>query len=68
MVCVGGKLLYHPNNSGGKGVGLLYIWDLDTTCRVTSGVGAATWGIMFLSQLWWHALRDMGHIMGGKWY
>ena len=62
----GAKLLYH-SNSGGKGVGLLIfvvlgMWTLD---RVTSGVGAATW---FLGQLWWHALLDMDHIMGGKWY
>ena len=65
----GAKLLYH-SNSGGKGVGLLIfvvlgMWTLD---RVTSGGGAATWGIMFLGQLWWCALLDMDHIMGGKWY
>ena len=27
--------------------------------RVTSGVGVATWGIVFLGQLWWCALLDM---------
>ena len=61
---MGRKLLYH-SNSGAKGAGLLIfvvlgIWTLD---RVTSGGGAATWGIMFLSQLWWSALLDM-YVMG----
>ena len=55
MLGGGGKLLYH-SNSGGKGVGLLIYWDLG----VTSGGGVATWGIMFLGQLWWYALLDMG--------
>ena len=50
---------------GGGASVVLGAWTLD---RVTSGGGAATWGIMFLSQLWWRALLDMGHLMGGKWY
>ena len=40
---------------------VLGVWTLDRA----SGVGAATW---VSCQLWWRALLDMGHLMGGKWY
>ena len=66
-MCWGGKLLYH-SNSGGKASDIFVVLGVGTLDRVTSGGGAATWGIMFLGQLWWRALLDMGHLMGGKWY
>ena len=59
LVCVGGS----HSNSGGKGVYICSPWDLDTRQGYKWGWGGHV-GIMFLRQLWWRALLDMGHLMG----
>ena len=64
----GGGKLSNSGEEGGGASDLFVVLGVWTLVRVTSGGGAATWGIMFLSQLWWHALLDIGHLMGGKWY
>ena len=50
------------SNSGGKGVYICSPWDLDTRQGYKWGWGGHV-GIMFLRQLWWRALLDMGHLM-----